>query len=90
MRFKSFDGKEIYVHEWTDVKNPRGVVQIVHGMAEHGARYGTYAAFLNEHGYAVVADDHRGHGLTDEATPGYCDGDMFNDVVRDEAGITEY
>lgn len=90
MRFKSFDGKEIYVHEWTDVKNPRGVVQIVHGMAEHGARYGAYAAFLNEHGYAVVADDHRGHGLTDEATPGYCDGDMFNDVVRDEAEITEY
>ncbi len=89
MVFRSFDGKELAVHAWTDVEKPRGVVQIVHGMAEHAARYARFAEFLNRHGYAVIADDHRGHGLTDPGTPGFCPGDMFADVVRDEASITD-
>lgn len=90
MIFKSFDGKEIFVHEWTDVENPRGIVQIVHGMVEHGKRYEPFARFLNEHGYLVVADDHRGHGNTDPETLGYCKGNMFADTVRDEAEITKF
>src|SRR5262249_11732277 len=36
--------------------------QIVHGMAEHGARYARLAAALTEVGYAVYAGDLRGHG----------------------------
>jgi alpha-beta hydrolase superfamily lysophospholipase len=43
---------------------PRAVVQIVHGLAEHGGRYAHFAGALNAAGYAVYADDHRGHGLT--------------------------
>ena len=90
MELRSFDGKKIYVHEWLDVENPKGVVQIVHGMAEHAARYESYARYLNEHGYIVVADDHRGHGKTDYDSLGYAKGDMFANTVRDEAGITDY
>ncbi len=90
MRFKSFDGKELYLHEWLDVEKPVGVVQIVHGMAEHGGRYEAFARFLNGRGFAVVADDHRGHGLTDEKSLGYAEGDMFADVARDEETIMEY
>lgn len=87
---KSFDGKEIYIHEWLDVAEPRGFVQIVHGMAEHAARYDAFARHLNSLGYLVAADDHRGHGMTDRGTLGYCSGDMFADTVRDEAVITDY
>ncbi|MDE6274657.1 MAG: alpha/beta hydrolase [Clostridiales bacterium] len=90
MDFKSFDGKIIRVYEWANVENPKGVVQIVHGMVEHATRYEAFAAFLNEHGYIVVADDHRGHGYTDEKTLGYAKGNMFADTVRDEAAITDY
>ncbi len=90
MEFRSFDGKNIFVYEWTEVEDPRGVVQIVHGMTEHAARYAAYAKFLNEHGFVVVADDHRGHGKTDPDTLGYCDGDMFRDTVHDEGEITKY
>ncbi len=90
MDFQSFDGKRIYVHEWTDVAEPKGVVQIVHGMAEHGGRYKKFARFLNEHGYLVVADDHRGHGKTDFDSLGYAKGDMFADTVKDEAALTAY
>ena len=32
MIFESFDGKKIFVHEWLDVAEPKGFVQIVHGM----------------------------------------------------------
>ena len=42
----------------------RALVQIAHGMAEHSARYARLAKALTEHGYAVYADDHRGHGQT--------------------------
>lgn len=90
MIFKSFDGKEIFVREWTDAENPKGIVQIVHGMVEHSARYDAFAHFLNKHGFLVVADDHRGHGETDKDTLGYCAGHMFQDTVRDEGGITDY
>ena len=41
---------------------PRGIVQIVHGMAEHIERYAEFAAYLVDLGYVVCAEDHVGHG----------------------------
>lgn len=90
MEFTSFDGKRIHVYEWLDVADPKGVVQIVHGMAEHAGRYEQFARFLNERGYIVIADDHRGHGKTDFDSLGYCKGNMFRDTLEDEAQITAY
>ena len=91
MIFESFDGKKIFVHEWLDVAEPKGFVQIVHGMTEHGARYAEFAKYLNEHGYLVAADDHRGHGYTDPDSLGYsnCD-NMFFDTVKDEGALTDH
>ena len=88
--FESFDRKQIFVREWTDVKEPVGVVQIAHGMNEYAARYDKFARALNAMGYAVVADDHRGHGDTDAETLGYAEGDMFADTVKDMAGIARF
>ncbi len=78
----SFDGKKIFVREWT-VDDPVGVVQIFHGMAEHCGRYDAFAKYLNSLGFMVVADDHRAHGRTDEETLGYCDGDIWEDTLKD-------
>lgn len=69
MSYSSFtlqspDGTGIHVHRWLPDGEVSGVVQIAHGMAEHGARYAHVATELNRRGYAVYADDHRGHGLT--------------------------
>lgn len=58
------DGAPFHVHQWRAGTAPRAVVQIVHGMAEHAARYGDLAQALNAAGYAVYANDHRGHGRT--------------------------
>ena len=32
-KFQSFDGTTIQCYVWNDVKKPKGVVQISHGMA---------------------------------------------------------
>lgn len=90
MKLRSFDQKEIYIHEWLDVKDPKGIVQIFHGMTEHGKRYDAFAKYLNQNGYLVVADDHRGHGNTDADHLGYSMGNMFDDTVRDEHIITKF
>ncbi|GAA4183070.1 alpha/beta hydrolase [Gryllotalpicola kribbensis] len=47
-----------------DGRKPRGVVQLAHGIGEHAGRYAHVARALNDAGYAVFADDHRGHGQT--------------------------
>src|SRR5579875_16051 len=61
--FVDAHGIQIETHEWP-VAEPRAVVQISHGIGEHGARYAPLAADLNAAGFTVVADDHRGHGRT--------------------------
>lgn len=79
---KSFDGKEIYTRLWDDVAEPKGVVQICHGLGEHCARYDDFAKFLNANGYIVFGDDHRAHGYTDNGS-GDCEGEPAVDTVQD-------
>jgi hypothetical protein len=64
------DGITIHVHEWAPAGPPRGIVQISHGMGEHAARYAHLAETLAGAGFAVCADDHRGHGQSMASTPG--------------------
>src|SRR5260370_12087902 len=58
------DGVELHVYRWLPAGAPKAVVQIAHGLAEHGARYARLAEALTGTGYAVYANDHRGHGHT--------------------------
>lgn len=63
----SFSGSEGEIHyeHWVPVDTPRRIVVIVHGYAEHGARYDHVARVLAEHGAVVCAQDHLGHGRSD-------------------------
>ena len=56
------DGHAIFARLWRPEAAPRAVVQIVHGLAEHSARYQRLAEALTGAGFAVYAHDHRGHG----------------------------
>jgi alpha-beta hydrolase superfamily lysophospholipase len=56
------DRLSLLARRWLPEGRPRAVVQIAHGLAEHSARYARLAAALNAAGYAVYANDHRGHG----------------------------
>ena len=64
--FPSADGTQIAAYRW-DPAAPQsitGAVQITHGMGEHALRYGHVAQALTDAGYAVYAQDHRGHGAS--------------------------
>lgn len=86
--FEGRDGARIAAYRWGGAK-PRGVVQLAHGMGEHALRYRSSLAPLVEAGYAVYANDHRGHGRT--AKPGQI-GDYgpggYGVVVDDMARLT--
>jgi alpha-beta hydrolase superfamily lysophospholipase len=60
--FRTDDGHTLLGRRWLPEGPPRAIVQIAHGLAEHSARYARLAAALNSAGYAVYANDHRGHG----------------------------
>ncbi len=44
------------------VESPKGLIQIVHGMAEHIDRYDDLAAHFVSNGFVVCAHNHIGHG----------------------------
>ena len=86
--FQAADGKSIVYYKWTpaNARGVKAVLQIAHGMAEHAARYDRFASFLTEHGFAVFANDHRGHGKTagSQEAIGYIeDGDFWEKAVAD-------
>jgi alpha-beta hydrolase superfamily lysophospholipase len=60
--FNSEDGLEIAYYRWRAPAKAAGIVQIAHGMGEHSFRYAHVAEFLNQAGFHVYANDHRGHG----------------------------
>ena len=64
--YPSSDGvHQIHAAEWTpDITEPRGVVQLVHGISEYILRYAPFAEYLTRYGFIVVGDDHLGHGKT--------------------------
>jgi acylglycerol lipase len=63
-RFPGSAGGEIAWQAW-EVEQPRAVVLLVHGYAEHSGRYGHVADRLTASSYAVWTLDHRGHGASD-------------------------
>jgi alpha-beta hydrolase superfamily lysophospholipase len=60
--FPAADGLAIHTYKWTPDGDPIGVIQIAHGMGEHAGRYTRLAGALTAAGWAVYANDHRGHG----------------------------
>lgn len=85
------DSHRIPVKTWrTD--QPRAVLVISHGMAEHGARYAPLAQWLNAQGILVVALDHRGHGphCQVEARGHYADRNGWQKVVDDLNQVIRY
>ena len=60
--FKGLKDLKIYYQSWLPDGASKAVIIIVHGVAEYGARYINVVNELVPKGYAVYANDHRGHG----------------------------
>ncbi|HOM02255.1 MAG TPA: alpha/beta hydrolase [Acetivibrio sp.] len=89
--FETKDKTDIFVYKWIPKDNIRGIVQIAHGVGEHGKRYKNFAKELVKSGYAVYANDHRGHGKTAK-TPSQSDyfgNNCWNLMVEDCRQLTE-
>jgi alpha-beta hydrolase superfamily lysophospholipase len=84
----SADGTVIATTTWTAVDGePRGAVQIAHGLAEHAARYDRFATALNAAGFLAFATDHRGHGRTGRDQLGDFGAAGFDGLIAD---VVEY
>ncbi|MHA6758268.1 alpha/beta fold hydrolase [Streptacidiphilus sp. PAMC 29251] len=86
--YNSSDGTVLHVHEWLPEGEPRGIVQIAHGMGDHAARY-SHLAETPAAGFAVYADDHRGHGTSITGTPGDLGANGWNLLVEDLVALSE-
>ena len=80
------DRTQVVTYTWADVDGPPGgVVQIAHGLAEHGERYDRFARALNAAGFVVHAVDHRGHGRTANGQLGNFGAAGFAGLIADVA-----
>ena len=85
--FPSCGAGMIHGCRWEPVGVPIGVIQIVHGVAEHVLRYDAFAQEMAELGFLVVAADHMGHGgsIGNDGVQGFFDGGWFKataDIYR--------
>ena len=85
------DRSRLYVNVWLPEVEPKAVVMLSHGMAEHSGRYARLGMALGEAGYALYAHDQRGHGKTaDQGMLGhYADEQGWAKVVGDLASVTQ-
>jgi len=69
---------------------PRGIIQIAHGMCEHKERYIPLMEFLCKNGFAVVCNDHRGHGRSVKSGEdlGFMGKDGWLALVEDLKAVT--
>ncbi len=85
--FLSSDGKtQLYYRVYLPEGEPVGIVQLVHGIAEHIARYDAFASFLSDNGYIVAGHDQLGHGKSsiNESTLGFfSEKDGWEKAVQD-------
>ena len=59
------EAPRLFSQSWLPLDEPRAVLAIVHGLAEHGGRYAPLGYELAAKGYAVHALDLRGHGRSE-------------------------
>ena len=78
--FIGVKGLKIYYQSWVP-DSPKAVIQLVHGGFEHSGRYQNVVNELIPEGYAIYADDHRGHGKS-EGLRNFVD--SFNQYIEDE------
>ena len=72
----------IHYCKWMPDGEIKGILQIVHGIAEFVERYDDFANYLNSQGYLVVAEDHMGHGqsINGDGIQGYFHGGWFTAI----------
>lgn len=90
-RFTGYKNFALYYQCWLPSNEPKAVLLVSHGLAEHSGRYMNIVNHFVPKGYAVYGLDHRGHGKS-EGLRGYVerfsyfvnDLDTFLSIVRNK------
>ncbi len=61
-KFKGYKNLNLYYQCWLPSNEPKAVLLIAHGLAEHSGRYNNIVNHFVPKGYAVYGLDQRGHG----------------------------
>lgn len=79
-QFKGNGDLNLYYQCWLPADEPKAILLVVHGLAEHSGRYSNLVNHFVPRGYAVYGFDQRGHGKSD-GVKGYVD--QFSCFVAD-------
>jgi len=92
VRISGYNNLQLNTYIYDNVKNPKAVVIIIHGMQEHCLRYTAFAKYLNKNDFIAIASDLRGHGRTaiDKQHLGFGEEDIFKETVVDQLKIIDY
>ncbi len=71
-QFKGNGYLNLYYQCWLPAYEPKAILLVVHGLAEHSGRYTNLVNYFVPRGYAVYGFDQRGHGKSD-GVKGYVD-----------------
>lgn len=81
---------KIALHVWETSGEPRGVIQVFHGLGEHIARYERFAAAANARGFVICGHNHRGHGPEARVPGFFAEHDGWRLLVDDGHRVTSY
>ncbi len=79
-KFKGHKDVNLYYQGWLPSEDPRAILLLVHGLAEHCGRYTNLIDYFVPRGYAIYGLDHRGHGKSEGLR---CYVDRFSDYLDD-------
>lgn len=84
------DGHLVELNTWRGDADPRAVIQILHGLAEHVQRYDRFAKACTAKGFTVVGHNHRGHGKQppDGLLGHFSDQDGWSRVIDDAQTVS--
>jgi len=94
--FHANDRTELNTFLWEkeeDGQQPKAVVQLAHGMAEHVLRYEDFCEFLVDNDFIVYGNDHRGHGNSIKAPDDkgfFAMKNGFEKVVEDMKQLSDF
>ena len=89
VKLKSIDNYELNLHIFK-VDNPKGYIQLIHGMEEHQERYEPFIEQLNKQNYTVISSNMRGHGSGAKTLGFFKEKKGYEFLLLDQKEITKY
>jgi alpha-beta hydrolase superfamily lysophospholipase len=79
-KFRGNNSLNLYYQCWLPLGEPRAILLVVNGLAEHSGCYANLTSYFVPKGYAVYSYDHQGHGKSEGLR---CYIERFSDYLDD-------